>query len=302
MTSTNGSESPQTIPVVMWVMTDPPELNVGASQLVFTGFKCQNVPPIDSQSFEIINDGIEDLDWTATWNASWLDVDPYWAQSDETVWVKVDEAGLDVGTYIDTLTIESVWSVTPSPQYVEIIFNVTEYTGPPELQLNLDYMEFIFLAGSVGVSINPELEIGNAVSGCMDWYINSPYSWLEFYPSSGTAAMNISTLVRGGGLPKGITPGSFVVHAPGSDPDSAVIYFDVFIAQLGDANCDGVINIMDAVDIINYVFVDGPAPIPRLWAGDVNCDNISTVEDAVWIINWIFVYGPYPCQYTPLGY
>jgi hypothetical protein len=302
VTSSNGSESPQTIPVVMWVMINPPELNVGSSQLVFTGFECQNVPPIDPQSFEIINDGLEDLDWTATWNASWLDIDPEWASSDATVWVNVDEGGLDVGTYIDTITIESVWSVTPSPQYVEIVFNVMEYPGPPELQLNLDYMEFIFLAGHISVVINPSLQIGNAVSGCMDWYINSPYPWLEFYPSSGVSATKISTFVRGGGLPKGITSGSFVVHAPGAIPDSAVVNFDIYVSQLGDANCDGDLNVIDVVYIINYVFVGGPAPVPRIWAGDVNCDGISNVEDAVWIINWIFVEGPYPCQYVPIIY
>lgn len=299
VTSDNGSESPQTIPVKMWVMTSPPELGISTNQLVFSGYECQNIPPIDSQSFEITNGGVEDLDWTASWDASWLDVDPIFENDAATVWVKVDETDLGIDTYVDTLIIESVWSVTPSPLYVEVIFSVLEYPGSPQLATNIDYMEFIFLAGQVGVSFNPNLEIMNLVSGCMDWYIDSPYPWLEFYPPSSSKPMNINTFVRGGGLPTGITPGQFVVRAPDAVPDSALITFDVFIAQLGDANCDGRINVMDAVHIINYVFAGGPAPIPRIWAGDVNCSYSCNVEDAVYLINFIFGAGPAPCQYTP---
>ncbi len=61
----------------------------------------------------------------------------------------------------------------------------------------------------------------------------------------------------------------------------------------GDANNDNEVNVSDAVYIINYVFVEGPAPVP-LCVGDVNNDTSINVSDAVYIINYVFVGGPEP--------
>jgi hypothetical protein len=61
----------------------------------------------------------------------------------------------------------------------------------------------------------------------------------------------------------------------------------------GDANCDGDVNVADAVYIINYVFKGGPGPIPYL-AGDANGDADVNVADAVYLINYIFKDGPPP--------
>jgi len=58
----------------------------------------------------------------------------------------------------------------------------------------------------------------------------------------------------------------------------------------GDANEDSLINVSDAVYIINYVFVGGTPPDP-LEAGDANCDETLNVSDAVWIINYVFLGG-----------
>ncbi len=65
-----------------------------------------------------------------------------------------------------------------------------------------------------------------------------------------------------------------------------------FIA--GDANGDGVVNVGDAVHVINYMFKGGQAPDP-LFVGDANCDTEINVGDAVYIINYVFKGGPEPC-------
>ena len=62
----------------------------------------------------------------------------------------------------------------------------------------------------------------------------------------------------------------------------------------GDANGDGVVNLADAVFLINYVFKGGAAPDP-LEAGDANCDDAVNLADAVHLINYIFKDGPEPC-------
>jgi subtilisin family serine protease len=68
-----------------------------------------------------------------------------------------------------------------------------------------------------------------------------------------------------------------------------------FEALCGDANNDRIVNVSDAVFIINYVFMGGDPPYPFA-SGDVNCDGTCNVSDAVWIINYVFVGGNYPCD------
>jgi hypothetical protein len=65
--------------------------------------------------------------------------------------------------------------------------------------------------------------------------------------------------------------------------------------QCGDVNKDGVINSADVVYLINYLFKDGPAPVP-LEAGDVNLDEIINSADVVYLINYLFKGGPAPCS------
>jgi hypothetical protein len=63
----------------------------------------------------------------------------------------------------------------------------------------------------------------------------------------------------------------------------------------GDANGDGMINIVDLMCLINYLFIGGPAPEP-LWAGDANCDGVVNIADLVYLINYLFIGGPQPCE------
>ncbi len=62
----------------------------------------------------------------------------------------------------------------------------------------------------------------------------------------------------------------------------------------GDANGDKLINVGDAVSLINYIFRQGPSPQPEM-AGDNNCDEDCNIGDAVYLINHIFNGGPEPC-------
>ncbi len=62
----------------------------------------------------------------------------------------------------------------------------------------------------------------------------------------------------------------------------------------GDANRDGVVNIGDAVFIINYVFKSGPESYP-VYASDANCDQSVNIGDTVYLVNFIFKSGNKPC-------
>jgi len=63
---------------------------------------------------------------------------------------------------------------------------------------------------------------------------------------------------------------------------------------LGDVNADRVIDASDLVYVLNYLFVDGPAPVPILQVGDVTCDGVIDAADLVYLINYLFISGPPP--------
>jgi bacillopeptidase F len=63
--------------------------------------------------------------------------------------------------------------------------------------------------------------------------------------------------------------------------------------QHGDVDGNGTIDGADVVFLINYLFVDGPAPVPLL-AGDANCDGKVDILDVVYLINYLFIDGPEP--------
>lgn len=62
----------------------------------------------------------------------------------------------------------------------------------------------------------------------------------------------------------------------------------------GDANSDVVIDVGDAVYIINFVFRGGATAIPYpVCSGDAQADCFCNVGDAVYIINYVFRHGAY---------
>jgi hypothetical protein len=67
----------------------------------------------------------------------------------------------------------------------------------------------------------------------------------------------------------------------------------IYKFMLGDANGDGVIDISDVVYLLNYLFINGPAPVP-LAAGDANCDGVVDASDLVYLLNYLFAHGPAP--------
>ena len=62
----------------------------------------------------------------------------------------------------------------------------------------------------------------------------------------------------------------------------------------GDCDHSGLVNVSDAIYLVNYIFGGGPAPVP-LVTGDANCDSSINISDAVYLIHFIFSGGPVPC-------
>lgn len=68
-------------------------------------------------------------------------------------------------------------------------------------------------------------------------------------------------------------------------------YHNSYTIVSGDANADGVVDMVDLIYMIHYLFLKGNSPLP-LKAADVNADCIVDIEDVVYLINYIFRGGP----------
>lgn len=76
--------------------------------------------------------------------------------------------------------------------------------------------------------------------------------------------------------------------------DTQELYVIVREFIRGDVNNDSVVDLGDAIYLINYLYRYGPEPMP--WeTGDVNCDGIIDLGDVVYLINYLFRDGPPPC-------
>ncbi|MBD3218056.1 MAG: hypothetical protein GF310_07245 [candidate division Zixibacteria bacterium] len=82
---------------------------------------------------------------------------------------------------------------------------------------------------------------------------------------------------------------------------------DIFIFEVsempvcGDMNTDNEINVTDAVYLINYIFLEGPAP-PTFESADVNCDLKVNITDVVYVIIYVFQGGHEPCDIDGDGF
>jgi len=91
-------------------------------------------------------------------------------------------------------------------------------------------------------------------------------------------------------------------YSPETYPDSVMIVagdtisgidFSLTPTRVGDVNQDYEVDASDVVYLINYLFKDGPAPVP-MEKGDINCDGQVTVADVVYLINYLWKEGPLP--------
>ncbi len=86
------------------------------------------------------------------------------------------------------------------------------------------------------------------------------------------------------------TTATFPFH--GIRTDIGYFEFDYFV---GDCNVDGIFNVSDVSFLINYIFDQGPAPLP-LFSADFDCDRRINIVDVQLMINYIFKMGPGPCS------
>ena len=130
---------------------------------------------------------------------------------------------------------------------------------------------------------------GDSLYYLFDWGDETYSEWVGSYASGDTAEASHTWTDQGSYQIKVIAKDENGVFSEWSDKLTVAIFEYI----RGDANGDGVIDIADVVYLIDYLFIDGPAPDP-LWVGDCNCDDVVNIADVVYLINYLFTGGPPP--------
>ncbi len=79
----------------------------------------------------------------------------------------------------------------------------------------------------------------------------------------------------------------------GTSLDYVTIKYVEYDAIRGDANGDELIDLADAIYLLNYLFKGDSPPVP-LAAGNANCDGAVDLADVVYLLNYLFKGGPPP--------
>ncbi len=296
ITSGNATNSPVKVPVTFWKSESPQLLGVSTHNLTFSTVECGTYPPVASKTFTVTPlQALPQLNWTLTYHADWMTVTPTAAPGSQSVTVTVSENGLAPGVYTDTIVVKS--DVTLNPYEIVVVqFTVLSSPPSPNLLVTADSLVFLFKWTLVGTA-EQELVVYAQGGGCIDWDVTSTVPWLTLIPGSGTTVGNLTVRGDGVGQSLGRHYGEIIFNGDTSPNTPFTVPVILWVYTLGDANGDGMVNITDAVYIMNYIFGGGPAPVPFAFVGDADCNLRTDISDVVRLVSWIFGGGPAPCAY-----
>jgi hypothetical protein len=228
-----------------------------------------------------------------------LQYDSLWTQTTpSTVFFDLCTGGLGAGIYVDTIVV--FYPLDDIYGFADVIIPVTLTVSGDSLpyELRAEPMSFNFQL-QPGESAYDTLFVYEANDRMIGFYYYNNTEWLAVNPLGMppfVTPMPLPIAVSTNQLDVGFYVDTIFVHSdyePGYPQTLAIpVYLAVGGAYMaGDANADEVVNIGDALYIVNYIFRYGPPPEP-LYAADVDCNGLVNVGDVVNIIIYIFREGP----------
>jgi nitrous oxidase accessory protein NosD len=170
-----------------------------------------------SQTVQITNAGTGTLNWNATADQPWINLNPASGTAPSTITVSLNAVSLAAGSYSGRITI-SAPGAQGSPVTVFVILSLTP-VQPAILQVSPSYLSFRGEEG--GRDPDPQvITIRNAGSSTMNWTAAADSFWLRLSADRGSLAGGLSTEVRVSvsltGLAAGTYTGRVTVTAPGA--------------------------------------------------------------------------------------
>lgn len=156
-------------------------------------------------------------------------------------------------------------STVGSTDYCGVLLGVIDFSGDPIGQVEILDLNLarVWVSINDGSSYTPQ----DTLTFCADTLFFPPAGLVEF------ATARVPTISW---VPKVV--------------ESLCVYM---LPLRGDFDMNGIVEISDAVALIEYVFTSGD-PSDPLWIGDTDCNGIVEISDAVLLINYIFGSGPPP--------
>ncbi len=218
----------------------------------------------------------------------------------------------DFTFFIDGGVIDMDFYLTPMDDYMEpeAILSLGDGLGGPNgftvpLYLNsqqpvsglqfqvgteVESWEYYFIPGELEVMDDCFSGNANDVYGQL-WGIIFSLEGCVYEANENHHVANLSFTIEGE-VPAGTEVPLYFSYTLVSNPDAVEVSSEgvgsvVTFGLQGDVNSDGEINVMDIVQLINFILViDEPTDF-EFWAGDVNADGALNVIDVVQIVNII---------------
>ncbi|MFH2036837.1 MAG: dockerin type I domain-containing protein, partial [Candidatus Zixiibacteriota bacterium] len=233
---------------VVTELPQDPEIGVSPASFQFNGMVGGSAP--DPQVLHITNTAAGTLEWTATWNSSWLTVNPSYGTAPSYSQISVNISGLTAGIYLDTIVISDPDALN-NPVKIPIRLNLQE---PPSV---IDLSQTYFSFSAVADDVNPPdqyLTVDNAGGGSLNWTAFNSGDWLSINPSMGSDGDEITLSVDISGLAYGVYYDTIIVNdlQATNSPQKAAVRLEI-VSSLPVLS-------INPVDIYVVVDVDNPWP------------------------------------------
>lgn len=213
--------------IVIGEPSDPPTIATTPSSFTFEAMAEDATPSPQVLNVDNIGGGV--LNWTADWDATWLNVLPpngaVAPGPGQNVQIAINTTSLAPGVYNEIIVISDP-NATNDPVEVEVQYTVIE--PPPTITLSSDQFIFNGLAGGTNPA-DQFLDITNTGYGVLEWTASNDSSWLTLSPTSGTGPGTVTLSIDITGLPYGTYYDTITVSDPAAtnDPQYAEVRLDV---------------------------------------------------------------------------
>jgi pimeloyl-ACP methyl ester carboxylesterase len=212
VTTASGAEA-----INIMAGTVAPAISLSKSSLSFAFTVGGATPP--AQSVTVTNSGGGALTWSASSNATWLNV----STASGTLTVSVNPAGLTPGPYDGIVSVTAA-DASNSPQAISVTLTVTATTVPPSIALSDKQASFTCALGCKAPPAQT-ISISNSGGGTLTWSATSSADWILVSTASGSVSISVNPA----GLSVGRHTGSVSVTAAGASnsPQSITVVLAV---------------------------------------------------------------------------
>ncbi len=300
VSSAEAINSPQPVVFHFLYTSNPDNIVVNVFPITATYYECgqgtggglEMLPT----NITITNGALRPMDFSLSWNSEWFELDATSGTTPAILTPTFNHCRIEPGVYEDTLVIFAVTAIN-SPRRIPIVMTILPTVETPELVVGEDSLHFF--ARENQESRFSLFTINNANPGCMEWQMTENIPWLiSGIDSSGCKIYPwyVSVHCDATGLSFGRYTDNITITAPGATGSPVVIptVLDVW-KYYGDVDWNGIINILDIVYLIEYLFKDRAEPLPFKLIGDTDCNFHVNLLDVIEIIDYKFKNGPPLC-------